>query len=131
MGQLTWAEPLSRGPLLGGPLADGLGMIFMRLETGICLDIQKGASVALRDQWRRHDLIICIQGERGVGAYRLSECLKARIGRRLLFCKILSLLQSVGAFSCLFFCKSTNPAKRERKCPSATEKLRKPASALD
>lgn len=39
MGQLTWAEPLSRGPLLGRRLADGLGMRFMHLETGICLDL--------------------------------------------------------------------------------------------
>lgn len=66
-----------------------------------------------------------------MGAYRLSECLKARIGSRFSFRKILSLLQSVSQCLHMSFLCGVNPAKRERKRRSATVELRKPASALD
>lgn len=46
-GAIDLGRALESWAPLGGPLADELGMMFMHLETGICLDIQKRASVAL------------------------------------------------------------------------------------
>lgn len=46
MGRFTWAEPLSRGALWGEPL-DGLGMMFMHLETESVWILKMRVSVAL------------------------------------------------------------------------------------